>query len=208
MAQNRLPSIPIYVDSPLATRATEVFRLHPECFDEETAKLLEDDPDVFGQKRVRYTHSVEESKQLNNLHQPAVIIAASGMCEAGRILHHLKHNIADARNTVLIIGYQAPETLGWRLVKKFPEVRILDKRYPVKAEIVVLNGFSSHADRSDFTSFLGPLAATTRTVQLVHGEMEQSMTLAQHLRELGFASVNVPDRGESVTLDGGESAAK
>jgi metallo-beta-lactamase family protein len=202
MNEGRLPQIPIYVDSPLAMRATEVFRLHPECFDEETAKLLEDDPDVFGQKRIHYTQSVEESKRLNSLKEPAVIIASSGMCEAGRILHHLKHNVADPRNTVLIIGYQAQDTLGWRLVKKFPEVKILDHYYPLKAEVVVLNGFSSHADRDDFRAFLGPLAASTRTVQLVHGDMDQATALAQMLRELGFASVNVPDRGESVTLNG------
>lgn len=207
MTQGRLPAIPIYVDSPLATKATEVFRLHPECFDEETAKLLEDDPDVFGQKLVHYTQSVDESKQLNNLNKPAVIIASSGMCEAGRILHHLKHNVADARNTILIIGYQAPETLGWRLVKKAPQLRILDRVYPLKAEVVVLNGFSSHADSNDFKAFLGPLAATTRTVQLVHGELEQATALSLMLRDLGFPTVNIPDRGESVTLDGDSALA-
>src|SRR5262249_5199263 len=108
MNEGRLPALPIFVDSPLASDTTEVFRLHPECFDEETALLLEDDPDVFGEKRIRYVRSVEESKKLNDLRDPCVIIASSGMCEAGRILHHLKHNIEDERNAVLIVGYQAP----------------------------------------------------------------------------------------------------
>src|SRR5207302_4664626 len=103
MSDGRLPELPVFVDSPLALAATEVFRLHPECFDEETARLLEDDPDLFGQRHVHYVKSVEESKQLNGRRDPCVIIASSGMCESGRILHHLKHNLEDERNTVLII---------------------------------------------------------------------------------------------------------
>jgi metallo-beta-lactamase family protein len=150
MNAGKLHALPIYVDSPLAAEATEVFRLHPECFDEETARLLEEHPDLFGGKRIHYIHSVEESKALNDRPEPCVVIAASGMCEAGRILHHLKHNIEDARNTVLIVGFQAPETLGRRLVEKKPEVRILGRTYKVRAEVVAANGFSSHADHSDF----------------------------------------------------------
>src|SRR5205085_4461953 len=111
----KLPPIPIFVDSPLAANATEVFRLHPECFDVETAMLLQDEPDLFGQKRVTYVRTVDESKALNNRKDPCVIMAASGMCEAGRILHHLKHGVADTRNTIVLVGYQAPETLGSRI---------------------------------------------------------------------------------------------
>jgi metallo-beta-lactamase family protein len=196
-----LAPLPVFVDSPLASRATEVFRLHPDCFDEETALLLEDAPDLFGEGAVQYTRSVEESMQLNGRRDPCVIIAASGMCESGRILHHLRHNLEDERNTVLIIGYQAAETLGRRLVEKRPEVRIHGKLWKVRAEIVVMNGFSSHADQDDFQAFLGPLTGTTRKVCLVHGEMDQAEKLSARLGAMGFGEVRIPDRGETVNLE-------
>jgi metallo-beta-lactamase family protein len=122
------------------------------------------------------------------------------MCETGRILHHLKHNIEDARCTVLIIGYQAPETLGRRLVEKRPEVKIHDRLYAVRAEVVVLNGFSSHADRNDFESFFAPLAQTTKKVRLVHGEPDQAAALAAALRAQGFPDVAAAAPGETVEL--------
>jgi metallo-beta-lactamase family protein len=196
----RLPALPIFVDSPLAADATEVFRLHPECFDDQTAELIEEDPDLFGGRLVRYTRSLEESKRLNGLTDPCIIIAASGMCESGRILHHLKHNIEDPRCTVLIVGFQAPATLGRRLVEGEPEVRILNRRYRVRAEVRVLNEFSSHADHNDLLTFFAPLAGTTRQVRLVHGEPPQAEALAQSLRELGFTNVEVPAYGDSVSL--------
>jgi metallo-beta-lactamase family protein len=201
MSAGRLPDVPIFVDSPLAAEATEVFRLHPECFDEETALLLEDDPDLFGGRRIRYVRTVEESKRLNDLREPCVIIAASGMCEAGRILHHLKHNVEDERNAVLIVGYQAPDTLGRRLVERRPEVRIFDRTYQLKAEVVVMNGFSSHADRDDLLTYFAPLASKTAKVRLIHGEPDQAEALAKALREKGFADVAVPGQGEMVGLD-------
>lgn len=114
ISSGKLPEIPIYVDSPLAANATEVFRLHPDCFDDETLRLLEDEPDLFGGTRVRYLRKVQESMALNGRQEPCIIIAASGMCESGRILHHLKHHIEDPRTTVLLAGYQAPHTLGAR----------------------------------------------------------------------------------------------
>jgi metallo-beta-lactamase family protein len=181
--------------------ATEVFRLHPECFDEETSKLLEDAPDLFGQALVRYVHSVEESKRLNERKEPCVLIAASGMCESGRIVHHLKYNIADPRNTVLIIGFQAPETLGRRIVERRPEVRIHDHMVPLRSEVVIMNGFSSHADRGDFETFLGPLAGQVRKVRLVHGELDQAAALEAMLRAKGFTDVAYPNRGDVVELD-------
>src|SRR6266851_6014881 len=196
----RLKEVPVFVDSPLATEATEVFRQHPECFDSDTAKLLSNDPDLFGQRLVHYTRSVEESKQLNGRKEPCIIIAASGMCETGRILHHLKHNIENPANTILIIGYQAPETVGSRLVQKQPEIRIHDGIWKLRAEVVVMNGFSSHADQGDFTDFLGPLAGQVKQVRLVHGEVDQSQALAKSLTEKGFKDVVIPDRGEKVIV--------
>jgi metallo-beta-lactamase family protein len=200
MQSGRLRDIPIFVDSPLASEATEVFRLHPECFDEETSKLLSEDPDVFGQRRVHYTRSVEESKQLNGRKEPCVIIASSGMCETGRILHHLKHNIENPANTILIIGFQAPDTVGYRLVNKQPEIRIHDGLWKLRAEVVVMNGFSSHADQGDFMNFLGPLAGQVGKVRLVHGEVDQAQALAKSLEAKGFKDILIPDRGESVQL--------
>jgi metallo-beta-lactamase family protein len=200
MQSGDLRPLPIFVDSPLSAEATAVFRLHPECFDDETAALLESDPDLFGGRRIQYVHSVEESKALNERRDPCVIIAASGMCEAGRILHHLKHNVGDERNTVLIIGFQAPNTLGRRIVERRPEVRILDRMYPLRAEVAIMNGFSSHADEHDFEAFLGPLAGQTKVVRLVHGEPPASAALAGSLRRLGFADVEAPDRGDRAEI--------
>ena len=201
IAAGRLPDLPIFVDSPLAADATEVYRLHPECFDEETALLLEEDPDLFGGRRIRYTRSVEESKEINGLRSPCVIIAASGMCEAGRILHHLRHGVEDERNTILIVGFQAPDTLGRRLVERRPVVRILDHDHKLRAEVVVMNGFSGHADRQDFHDYLSPLAGQVKKVRLVHGEVDRAEALAAELRAWGFADVAVPDRGDTVRLD-------
>jgi metallo-beta-lactamase family protein len=200
MNSRRLADIPIFVDSPLAANATEVFRLHSECFDDETAKLLADNPDLFGGRRVHYVRSVEESKQLNDRRDPCIIIAASGMCEAGRIVHHLKHNIEDPRNTVAIIGFQAPNTLGRRIVEKQPEVRIHGRMWKLRAEVVVMNGFSSHADQNDFHDYLGPLAKQTAHVRLVHGDVDQAEALAKSLRGYGFTDVAIPDRGQSVEI--------
>ncbi len=201
IATGQLPRLPIFVDSPLSAAATEVFRLHPECFDEETSLLLYKDRDLFGERVVRYTRSVEESKAINETREPCVVIAASGMCESGRILHHLKHNISDPKNTVLIIGFQAPQTLGRRLVDRQPEVKILGTPVLLNAEVVVLNGFSGHAGRDDLLAALTPLVDTKRKVRLVHGDPDQAAALLSTLRERGFLDVEYPARGDSVTLD-------
>src|SRR5262249_54229294 len=131
-----LPDLPIFVDSPMSVRATEVYRAHPECFDEATLELLRRDPDLFGERTIKYIDKVHDSIALNDRPGPCVIISASGMCEAGRILHHLKHNIEDPRNTILIAGYQAEGTLGRRLVERRPEGRVLGRTVAVRAGIV------------------------------------------------------------------------
>jgi metallo-beta-lactamase family protein len=196
----RLPDLPVFVDSPMAARATEVFRAHPECFDEEALALLREHPDLFGEEHVRYVERVDESIALNDRPGPCVILAASGMCEAGRILHHLKHHIEDPRSTVLIVGYQAEGTLGRRLVEGQKEVRILGQTFPVKAEVVVLNGLSSHADQGELLRSLGPLVGTAHHVRLVHGEPDRAEALAAALRQAGFADVAVPERGDRVEM--------
>jgi metallo-beta-lactamase family protein len=196
----KLPDLPIYVDSPMAVRATEVFRAHPECFNEATLQLLEQDPDLFGEKSIHYVDKVHDSIALNDRREPCIIISASGMCEAGRVLHHLKHNIEDPRSTILIVGFQAPDTLGRRLVEKRPEVRILGRKFAPKAEVVVLNGLSSHADHGDLLRSLGPLVTTARHVRLVHGEPERAAALAGGLKAAGFPDVSVPEHGEKLVV--------
>jgi metallo-beta-lactamase family protein len=196
----RLPEIPVFVDSPMAVRATEVFRAHPECFDHETLRLLREHPDLFGERHVRYVERVDESVALNDRPGPCIIISASGMCEAGRILHHLRHNIEDRRNTVLIAGYQAEGTLGHRLVERRPEVRILGRTVELRAEVVVLNGLSSHADQGELLRALAPLAGTTARLRLVHGELERATALAEGLLAAGFVDVAIPELGEVILV--------
>lgn len=201
LAQARhLPDVPIYVDSPLALRATEVFRTHTDCFDTEARQLYARHPELFGEGRVRYIESVHESIALNGRKEPCVIVAASGMCEAGRVLHHLKHNIEDPRATILIAGFQAENTLGRRIVERRPEVRILGRMFQLRAEVVVLNGLSSHADHGGLLAALGPLASTGARIRLVHGEPDRAAALAEGLRAAGFADVAVPERGDTATV--------
>lgn len=199
--QNKIPSIPIYVDSPLAGNVTEVFRDHPECFD---AKIYEeftksgDNPFGFGE--LKYTRDVNESKSLNEKHGPMIIIAASGMCEHGRILHHLKNTIEDAKNVVLIVGYQAADTLGRKLVDGDKSVNIFGDPYRVKAGVYVMDAFSGHADRSDLLDYIGRIEELKK-VFLVHGEQTQLDAFTVALHDNNYKDVYVPFYGEQVTVD-------
>lgn len=198
----RLPSIPIFVDSPLALNATEVFRAHSECFDGDALRMLREDEDPFGFGRLTYVRSVEESKKLNDLTEPCVIIAASGMCEAGRVLHHLANNIEDARTTVLIVGFQAEHTLGRRLVEKAPEVKIYGEIYRRKADVVVLNSLSAHAGQDELVSYAKQAAGSRlKKIFLVHGELSQQERLSEQLRLECFREVNIPSTGDMVELN-------
>jgi len=202
-SRQAIPDLPIFVDSPLATRTTEIFRLHPEVYDDEIREfmLTDDDHNPFGFGRLQYTQTVEQSKALNSLKGPAVIISASGMLEGGRILHHLRHRISDARNTILISGWQAPNTLGRRLVDKEETVRIYDVEFPVKAQVEVLTGFSGHADRDGLLNFVRVMEKRPGQTFIVHGEEEASQSFAQDLRsELGLANVVVPDALQSFEV--------
>jgi metallo-beta-lactamase family protein len=151
---------------------------------------------------MRYTRSTNESKELNFLREPAVIISASGMAEAGRILHHLKHNIEDPRNTILIVGWQAPNTLGRRIVEKQPRVKILGGEYRLKAEVVTINGFSAHADRRELLEWSAHFRKRAGRSFVVHGEEEASLALAEAMRGQGYESVIVPQLGESFSING------
>lgn len=198
-----LPSLPIFVDSPLAVNATEIFRLHPECYDRELNEFLTsgNHRDPFGFHRLNYIRSVEASKELNFLREPAVIISASGMCEAGRILHHLKNNIEDPRNTVLIVGWQAPHTLGRRLVERRSVVKIFGEEYSLRARVETINGFSAHADRNDLLGYVQQLGAgRLKAAFVVHGEEASSLAAADGLRDLGVKHAFVPEPGEEFEL--------
>ncbi|MCB9423050.1 MAG: MBL fold metallo-hydrolase [Ardenticatenaceae bacterium] len=197
------PNLPIYVDSPLAIDATGIYRLHPEAYDEEIAHFMLNDGhgDPFGFDMMYYTRSTTQSKELNFLRQPAVIISASGMAEAGRILHHLKNNIEDPVNTILIVGWQAPDTLGRRIVEKQPKVKILGEEYHLKAEVATINGFSAHADRSELLDWVGRMGKRPSHTFVVHGEEEASLAFADSLtKEQKLLNVVVPQLGQTFEV--------
>ncbi|HWB84043.1 MAG TPA: MBL fold metallo-hydrolase [Bryobacteraceae bacterium] len=198
--EKRIPSIPIFVDSPLAVNVTDVHRRHPECFDEETRRYLQNGEDPFGFKRLQYVREAAESKKLNDLRGPFVVISASGMCEQGRILHHLRNGIEDPRNTVLITGFQARDTLGRKLQDKLLEVRIFGEPMRVRAEITSLDALSAHADQGELLRWIAPMARSLRKVFLVHGEPEQSQTLASAIHAAYGVDVVLPTRGQSFEL--------
>ncbi len=197
----KLPRIPIYVDSPLAINATEIFKHHPECFDDEIFQHIKANHDPFGLNQLQYVRSAEESKALNDLKEPCIIISASGMCEAGRILHHLANTIEDPRNAILIVGYQAEHTLGRRLVDEVPEVSILGTVYERRAEVIVHDSFSAHADGSELLKYAGMFdRRMLQSVYLVHGEYDRQIDFQKGLQERGISNVEIPVRGERFTL--------
>jgi len=198
--QKEIPNIPIFVDSPLALNVTAVHRAHPECFDDETRVYLDQGEDPFGFRRLQYIREAAESKKLNDLHGPFVVISASGMCEQGRILHHLRNNIEDPRNTVLITGFQAQDTLGRKLVEKCPEVRIFGEPMRVRAEISSLDELSGHADQSELLEWIRPLAHKLRKIFLVHGEPGQASVLAGMIQSQFGVPVVTPGPAQSYDL--------
>jgi metallo-beta-lactamase family protein len=199
--QGRLPHIPIFIDSPLSVDATEIFRTHPECYDQAAKGELKEFGDILGDSCCEFIHSVEQSKNLNDYKKPCVIIAASGMCEAGRILHHLANGISEPRNTILIVGFQAMNTLGRRIVDRVPEVRIFGRMYPLKAHVKTLNGFSSHADAAEFRHWLKGHGETTKQVFIVHGEPEQQEGLEMILKEYKYQNIYRPMMGDEFVLN-------
>jgi metallo-beta-lactamase family protein len=197
----RIPAIPIFVDSPLAHKTTKVFRENAGAYDSETRAFVDNGDDPFGFKRLRYIEDVNESKALNELRGPLMIISASGMCEGGRILHHLRNNITDPRNTVLITGFQAENTLGRKIVDKMPEVPIFGDPVRLRAEVVKLNELSGHADQRGLLTWIKPVADHLKAIFLVHGEPLQQQALADAIREMYGTRVEIPSRGQSFMLD-------
>jgi metallo-beta-lactamase family protein len=204
-AQHRIPELPVYIDSPLAVKLTEVFRMHPECYDRETFDLLRGGHSPFDFPGLEYVSDVEASKAIGADPRPAVIIAASGMCEAGRILHHLRAAVESERNTILIVGFQAAHTLGRRLVERRREVRIFGMMHPLFAEVVVLDGFSAHADQAGLAEFAGAVRSggDLQRIVLVHGEPDAQEALTRVITEKGFPAIVSPAEGERILVGGG-----
>jgi metallo-beta-lactamase family protein len=201
-ARGAVPALPVYVDSPLATRLTDVFRLHPDCYDREAyARLSDGSPFEF--EGLRYVTDVESSRAIDQAPGPAIVIAGSGMCEGGRVLHHLRQLIADPRNTVAIVGFQAEHTLGRRIAERRPSVKIFGIMRELHAEVVVFDGFSAHADQLGLVEFVEAVRrqGALRRIFLVHGEPPAQAGLAAALAERRFTGVQVPAHGDRVALD-------
>lgn len=199
--QGLLPAVPVYLDSPMAVRVTEVFRRHRECYDAETLRLIDSDQSPFSFPALRLVSSVEDSKRINEQRTPSIIMSTSGMCTAGRIKFHLKHNITRPESTILFVGYQGRGTLGRQIVEKNREVRIHGKMWPLRARIEQITGFSGHADRLGLLAWMRTIGNTPRAVFLTHGEEGAAKNLAESVRaEFGWR-VSVPEYQDRISLD-------
>ncbi len=197
--QNRIPQVPIFVDSPLACGITEVFERHLDCLDNDDQRRVINGGDLFGEHQVRFIRDVEESKELNAIDEPMIIISASGMCESGRVLHHLRNTITNGRNTVIVVGFMAEYTLGRRLVERRPTIRIFGEEHPLRAEIVTCNAFSAHADQPGLVEYVQESGRQLRGIFLVHGESARAAALAERLQGFG-CPVTIPAAGDQVEL--------
>ncbi|MBC8126008.1 MAG: MBL fold metallo-hydrolase, partial [Gloeobacteraceae cyanobacterium ES-bin-144] len=198
--RDEIPEVPVYVDSPLAVSATEIYRLHPDAFNEEVYRSLFEKQNPFGFENLTLVRSVNGSKALNDIDGVAIIISASGMCEAGRILHHLKNNISDPKTTVLFVGYCADNTLGRRIRDGEKEVPILGGRYKVRARIEIVDSFSGHADHSELLDYFDRMTGTKQKVWLVHGEPEAAEILRDALRQRHQGVIDLAVLGSEVVF--------
>ena len=195
-AAGKIPPVPVYVDSPLASKATEIHRKHPECFKDAVREVLQRGDDPFDFPGLHFVGPVQESMALNSKPGPMVILSASGMCEGGRILHHLKNTVPDPLNLVLFTGFQAEGTLGRRIVDGAPQVKIYGEEYPLRATVFTINGLSAHADRKGLTAFAKALGPSVRRAFCVHGEPEYCEAHRQNLLALGIKRVDIPEKGQ------------
>jgi len=202
LKKNKIPRIPIFIDSPMAVNATSIFKIHPECFDQETFDhFISEDLDPFGFETIKYISSVKESKEINNHEAPCIIISASGMAENGRILHHLRNNIDNPANTIVVVGFMAEHTLGRKLVEKFEEVKIFGKLYPLNAEVKTLNSFSAHADYQEICQWVEQYdLKRLKTIFLVHGEPPALENLKSELLNRGVRSVQIVESNNKYSL--------
>jgi metallo-beta-lactamase family protein len=199
--EGKLPKIDIYVDSPLSVNATDIYRQHTECLNDDVKEVLLNDPDPFGFNTLHYIKTVDESKALNDRTDPCVIISSSGMMEAGRIKHHVANNISDPRNTILIVGYCTPTSLGARIQGGAKEVSIFGEKHEIKAEIAKIEAFSGHGDYSEMKSFISCQdPAKIKKTFLVHGEYEVQQFYKTQVEAAGFHDVNIPASGDVFEL--------
>lgn len=199
-ASNAIPEIPVFVDSPLAVSATEIYRLHPDAFNEEVYQSLFEKQNPFGFDHLRLIRSVQDSISLNDMEGPMIIISASGMCEAGRILHHLKNNLGDSRTTVLFVGYCAEHTLGRRIMDGEKEVPILGERHRVRAHIERIDSFSGHAGHRELVGYFDRVGGSKRNVWLVHGEREGAGALRDALRKRHPGDIQIGEIGKQIEV--------
>ena len=197
----KLPKIKVFVDSPLSVNATNIFRLHRECFNDKMLELMETDPDPFGFNDLYFITQVEDSKRLNDIQEPCIIISASGMMEAGRVKHHLANNISDSKNTVLAVGYCAPTTLGARILRGDKEISIFGNVYQVNAGIERLDSYSGHADYNEMLQFLDCQdKGKVKQLILVHGDINAQEFFRDKLIEKGFQHISIPVFGEEIIV--------
>jgi len=201
MHNGDVPSVPVYVDSPLAVRASDIFKNHLECFDDETRKFVQESRHpALDFKMLSYIRSVEDSKALNDMKEPMVIISASGMAETGRIVHHIRNNIENSRNTICIVSWQAPYTMGRRLADREPEIRIFGETYKLKCDVATIGGLSGHAGQDLLVQYATAVKDSVKDIFLVHGEEKQAMTLKGLLKDKGMDRVHYPDLHDSVEI--------
>jgi metallo-beta-lactamase family protein len=197
----QLPVVPIFVDSPLSVNATEIYRLHPECFNETIYRFLREKENPFGMENLTYIREVAHSQKLNDLKDPAIIISASGMAEAGRIRHHLKNNIGDPKNLILFVGYCADHTLGAQILARRNPVNIFGEPVEVKAQIASIDSFSGHADSNELHRYVGALTGDIKEICVIHGEESQALAFAETLRGLKPKSrIVVPEYQQVVEV--------
>ena len=196
----RIAHVPVFVDSPLSSKATAVYAKHMECYDSDAAKVLIEGDEPFQFRGLKYITDVKDSKKLNNTPGPVIIISASGMCEGGRILHHLKHAVTDPRNIILIVGYQAEHTLGRRLVEHVTPIKIFGERHDVEARVHTINALSAHADRNELMAYFTEMGPKVEHAFCVHGEEAPTAAVVESLRNAGARNVIAPERGQSVAL--------
>ena len=197
-----LPKIEVFVDSPLSVNATEIFRLHPECMNEEVKEVIKTDPDPFGFNSLHYIKNVDESKALNDYHNPCIIISSSGMLEAGRIKHHVANNVSNWRNTILIVGYCTPSSLGARIQEPgLRYISIFGEMHEVNASIAKIEAFSGHGDYNEMIAFLSCQDTTlVRKTFLVHGEYDVQLKYSEELKKAGFHDIEIPTVGQEFEL--------
>jgi len=198
VGEGRVPRLPVFVDSPLAVGATDLFVRHPECFDEEMLALVRRHDDPLGLGKVTYVRAADESRALVRRRGPMVVVSASGMCEGGRVLHHLRQAVGNRRNAVLLVGFQAEGTLGARLAAGEDRVRILGETHAVRAEVAAFDEFSAHADARGLTAFATGFRRPPGLSVVVHGNEENALALGRRLSSSGLARVVVPFDGESI----------